>query len=371
MAFEPVKFVDSLAKGVIEAAYDFARLSIAGLAIPFIGKTRRFWPAVRSINKRLSSLTYLFLWVLIVASVAIDKKKMVATMAGLEKAVDVSVLVVIGSALLITMALDLSVRAACYWIRGHVRRELYKSAAHLAYGSIAFGAFLLMLVAPYRQGGISEAISIWGKSPAFAILFYPTPLMLMFSIPLAVIVAKTLRVVPAWRLRLLIGLMVGSAILLVLANLSFYTVLTAYRVGSWLTPWTKPALTQRATRCAPVPDGVRIAGFLTVRGAATYALDPRLLAMRYTRDGKTFSGRVRARQAGILLSSTSYVWVDLAADYDVEDTEKAPKSLAGCTFTVLVDLLQSDDDVKVNDPYDDEAERQEKENEAERQKKQN
>src|SRR5262249_34424880 len=59
----PVEFVDGLVKGVILISYDFAWLSCVGFAIPFMRKTRRVWRSVFATMKRLSSLTYLILWV--------------------------------------------------------------------------------------------------------------------------------------------------------------------------------------------------------------------------------------------------------------------------------------------------------------------
>jgi hypothetical protein len=45
-AIEPVRFVDGLVKGTILAVYDFGRLTIAGLVLPFAFRNPRFWAIV-------------------------------------------------------------------------------------------------------------------------------------------------------------------------------------------------------------------------------------------------------------------------------------------------------------------------------------
>jgi hypothetical protein len=71
MLSDPVKFFDSLVRGVVLALYDFVMLSVASLAFPFVRKTVRFWPSVLAITKRLSALTLLLIWLSIFFSLSL------------------------------------------------------------------------------------------------------------------------------------------------------------------------------------------------------------------------------------------------------------------------------------------------------------
>jgi hypothetical protein len=344
MAFEPIKFVDSLTKGVIQAVYDFVSLTAAGVAIPFISGTRYFWPAVISLNRRLSSLTYLFVWVMIALSVVFEsQRKLFAAAMGTEKLADATVAVMLVTALLITMALDLSVRVACYWLVSDARRSLYKTAAHLALGNFFFGVFLVWLLTPKGKATLDHIMGLKGMQEPFGYLwFYPKPLMFIFSASLAVIIAKGLRIVKGWRVRLLLGFATSFIVALAIADISAHLVLVTENFGSWVSP-REHQLSQRATRCDPMPGGVRVVGFLTLKGAASHPLDPSTIGIGYRRGEKHFVGKVRSRQPGVVLLNTSYVWVDLAADYEVNDTARTAESLKDCSFVLLKSLYEESD----------------------------
>jgi len=344
MAFEPIKFVDSLTKGVIHAVYDFVSLTAAGVAIPFISGTRHFWPAVISLNRRLSSLTYLFVWVMIALSVVLSNQRILfATAMGTVKPADATVPVMLVTALLITMALDLSVRVACYWLASDARRSLYKTVAHLALGNFFFGVFLVWLLTPKGNAVLGYIMGLkWVQEPFGYTWFYPKPLMFIFSASLAVIVAKGLRTVKEWRVRLLLGSATSFVVALAIADISGHVVLVTENFGSWVSPRVHQ-LSQRATRCDPMPGGVRVVGFLAVQGADSHPLDPRTIGIGYRRGTKHFVGKVRSRQSGVVLLNTSYVWVDLAADYEVNDTARTEESLEDCSFLLLKSLYDESD----------------------------
>jgi hypothetical protein len=72
---EPLNVADNLVKGTILAAYDFVQLTFAGIAIPFLRfakHTKRLWFSIRDINKRFSSLTFLFVWVTVTVAAYIQ-----------------------------------------------------------------------------------------------------------------------------------------------------------------------------------------------------------------------------------------------------------------------------------------------------------
>jgi|HubBroStandDraft_1064217.scaffolds.fasta_scaffold241259_1 hypothetical protein len=148
MATEPIKVLDNLVKEAILTSYDFAWLTLAGFLIPFGNRIRCSWRAVLSAFRRLSSLTYLTLWVLLTVSVGLQAgAKLASGLAGLEKQPDATTANTILSALLITIMLDLSIRAALSSISNRRWRELYLTLARLAIANIFLGAVALMLIA--------------------------------------------------------------------------------------------------------------------------------------------------------------------------------------------------------------------------------
>src|SRR5262245_3346599 len=118
MAAGPVEFVDSLVKGMILVAYDFIRLSLAGIVLPFIRKKPKFWRSVILVNRRLSSLTYLVLWALIAVCVAFgNTERVVWEASGYgQKSSDFPIVpTVIVTALIVSIVVDLSLRVIFFF----------------------------------------------------------------------------------------------------------------------------------------------------------------------------------------------------------------------------------------------------------------
>jgi hypothetical protein len=87
-------------------------------------------------------------WVLLTVSVGLQAgAKLASGLAGLEKQPDATTANTILSALLITIMLDLSIRAALSSISNRRWRELYLTLARLAIANIFLGAVALMLIA--------------------------------------------------------------------------------------------------------------------------------------------------------------------------------------------------------------------------------
>src|SRR5262245_40710639 len=206
MPTEPIKVLDGLVRGVILASYDFVRLSLAGLVIPVIRNTRRFWPAIFSANRRLSSLTYLVIWILLTVSIGVGTSgRIVFELLGLGKP-NVTIPALIAVALIIAIIVDVSVRAGFMFVRNRVRREMYEHLARIAVANIFLGACALMMIS-----GDS-----WLLPPGFALIhliapeklppwaFYPQPILFLFSLPLAVVILKAL-LVKTWTKRIAAG----------------------------------------------------------------------------------------------------------------------------------------------------------------------
>jgi hypothetical protein len=320
MAFEPVKFVDSLTKGIVDAVYDFTRLSAATLAIPFVRRRPRFWLGVVSIAKRLTPLAFLLLWVLIAVSVAFDNlAKLVASAAGIEKSSDITTVAVVCTALAIAMACDLAVRAAYLPVRSRVRRRLYEDLTRLALAPLFIGAFAVVLI---------NARSLW---PFFSIIgfwygiIYPRPWMFVFAIALVVIAVKALRLHGLTRA----AGAVAALVLLptMLANVAFWSAILVQRGKAWLSP--APYLISRGVDCAPAPDGFRLTGFIGIVGKTNYPINPSALGVRYKFEpNQTFKGEFKDGLPGLVLASDKYLWVDLPARYDGKDTARAKPSAA-------------------------------------------
>src|SRR5207253_10106381 len=86
MAAEPIQILDGIVRGIVLACYDFARLTFVGFALPFVSRSRRFWPDAIAASKRLSSMTYLVLWILVTLSIGVGSSHQVITEAfGLSK----------------------------------------------------------------------------------------------------------------------------------------------------------------------------------------------------------------------------------------------------------------------------------------------
>ena len=347
MAFEPVKFVDSLTKGLIQAIYDFARLTFASAAIPFVTGTRHFWPAVMTIHRRLSSLTYLFVWILIAVSIVFESegRKLFAATIGTEKPSDGTVLAMFATALMITLALDLGTRVGCHWLASDARRALYRTIAHLALGNFFFGVLLVWLLTPKGTGSLTHIIGmdfLHGSYFGMA-YFYPKPFMLLFSLPLAVVIAKGLSVPRHWRSRLLVGVAASAALTFATAQLSGHAARVAFKFGGWVSPQKELQVKQRATRCVFSPDGIRLHGFLVVTGAPYYAFDPRIAGIQYQRGDAKFFAAIRSRQSSVALTSAGYTWVELAGDYDKKDTTRTVSAEENCILVLFEYPIEDDE----------------------------
>ena len=158
MPAEPVTILDGLVKGVILTAYDFARLTIANLLIPFVSKSRRFWPAVFSLQRRLSSLTFLVLWILLsISTLTGSSIELVSSAAGLEGKPDRNVFQNVALALVIAVIVDLGIRSCCLLIPNRIRREMYETLMRIATANIFCGAAFLPMIGKIFGRGFQVA----------------------------------------------------------------------------------------------------------------------------------------------------------------------------------------------------------------------
>jgi hypothetical protein len=179
MDLEPIKVVDGFVKGTILAAYDFARLTLYGLAIPFVRRSRNFWLPLIFLTKRLSSLTYLFLWIIVAAGVYVRPANLTQMILNVTP-VNNQVWVVLVSAFIITIVFDLSIRFICLMISNRIRRSFYESLLRIATGIIFLGTVVIFCLPGFAFGPFSS----W-RAGLVELTF--------FVIPLGIILGKAFR----------------------------------------------------------------------------------------------------------------------------------------------------------------------------------
>jgi hypothetical protein len=187
---EPIAFVNSLVKGVILAFYDFVRLTWIGLAIPFVTGTRKFWPNSISATRRLSSLTYLTIWILLSVAIASRTSSKVASSAiGLDKSSDSAI--TLGVTLLFAIFIDVPIRLGCSLFHSPIRRQLYEDLARIAVGNICFAACLIMVVEPMVKKP-DLLVTLLGPIVLLGnpLRWLPHPALVRFSGSLAIITLK-------------------------------------------------------------------------------------------------------------------------------------------------------------------------------------
>lgn len=264
LAFEPIKFVDDLVKGAILAFYNFARLSAASVAIPYVRKSRRFWPAVVRLTASISPLTFLFLWIFVGFSMLSSAPPVWSYVVGRDVSSDVrdTVFRVIANSLLLTIALDLIVRAGCLWIPMRTRRRLYEDLLRLS-------------IAPVVMGFVAS-ILLFG-------LFNAAELTHLFLVSIlagsvATVCLKLLRL-NSLRDRLLLW---ALAMLIVPYGIMYTGVMMAFELQTTInrlipSPMSKPylrELTSYDIHCIPSDGALQVKGYLRTTGYPFVVLRP-------------------------------------------------------------------------------------------------
>jgi hypothetical protein len=343
MAVEPIKFLDSLVTAAILTPYDFVRLTLAGLLIPARTAVRFSWRLVFSILKRLSSLTYLTLWVLIAVSFGLlTDGKLVTRLFGLGET-DATTAGTIASALLITMILDLSVRAVFVAIQPRIRRDVYESLARVALGNLFLGALVVMLISG-RQGLLSPVFAVVQMKLVGTIpVWYPNIYLFLFSVPLVFVFIKAFAVQKVGK-----RLALGVAVFLLAPICTTYAAIAGAYLGYQLEHWVSPNLTlavkQREVKCSFGPQNIRVTGFLTLEGADHIGIRVEDLAVRYSFDGEGSSdAKLADDQPGITVSKSRYTWVDLVARYGETGRNHAGDERSECSLMLSKTPSAADD----------------------------
>jgi hypothetical protein len=319
---DPVKVLDDLVKGLVLVAYDFIRLTLFGLFLPVLRYARK-WRSLRklplltlSTTKRLSALTYLVIWILLVVVHALGRStNFAAGVVGLQNNTEqsgFSVPVLFADVLFIAFFVDVSLRLTLSGIHNRIRRDLYGWMGRIAVANIFCGAFIILVVESYRIR--DNVYAFFGPLPA---LFWPleflnrwfvptNPLLCIFAVALAIVFVKAYKVTDFTR-RLLIGVTVVVFAPTILGNVSAWLTIGAFNLGTLLAPSTGLELAD--PRCTASSGQVNASVVLRQSDRDFLTIDPhsfviRLPDPRTGKNGKKIEdiGRVTAGQTPLILS---------------------------------------------------------------------
>jgi hypothetical protein len=328
----PVQFVDGLVTGIILVAYDFARLTLAGLLIPFVARTRRFWPNVFAMTKRLSSLSYLVLWVLMSVSIGTETStQLISDFSGLEKGHEIGVLRTIVIAISVSIVVDLLVRASCSKIRDRIRRQLYESLGRIAIANIFLGASCIMLLSPGGQL-LNRLFALFTPGPLPGVN-YPNPALYAFSFSLVAVALKGSAIRGRLK-RFGFGalIVVGAPVLFM--NIFLWTVLAANAVADMMYPSRQMHLLQQFPQCELAGDQIHVSALLRLEGAPTAAIKASDLAI-YESAHDGYMGSPSEDEGAIVVSNLRYTQIRFLAKYQPGGGTNMPPGKFECSLKLL------------------------------------
>jgi hypothetical protein len=334
MLSDPLKFFDSLVRGVVFALYDFVMLSIASVAAPFVRKTVRFWPSVLTITKRLSALTLLLVWLAFFVSLSLTNDLSYAARFVSRYDAGSKSVQIIFIALLSTAIIDIAIRAASLPIRNRQRRLIARELWTLSIAGVFFFGSMLMLWP--KQFFISRAlifvISHWSIPDGVWLLFFPG-------------LSAGLVVVWGFRFRgTKLRLAAVTALALTLPALSLSVVtgslfLFVADVSPLVDSREPTKLVQSNTHCAAIltpnqtPQTLKVITFLALDGGSdkTAVLPTDRLMVKEIGEDVLPIGYFVDSGLEIVVSNGSFVRFELVADFR-PDYSKTPNIANGAQF---------------------------------------
>jgi hypothetical protein len=285
MPTTPVELIDSLIKGFILAIYDFLRLTLIGLFLPFFRNTRRVWPSALSTTKRISPLTFLALWILIDTILFLSAGTEVITEylglpGGGASQTGVAIPVILVAVAAVALLMDFGVRSVGLMIRNNVRRQLYESLGRIAVANVFVGIFIVEVVAEIKARGPGFAFL---SGPLFTLIglahlkgWFSVPYLFLFGAALSVVSCKAFTV-RNFKHKLLIAVPI-----ILLAPPLLVSGLVWVCVGINFFPLNKDMtvkLEQQFMRCSYAQSRVRASGLLKLKNADVLAVSPYTLAI--------------------------------------------------------------------------------------------
>jgi hypothetical protein len=289
---DPAKVLDDLIKGLILFAYDFVRLSFFGLILPLVkywNALRKVWPFLTmSMTKRLSAMTYLVIWiVLVVVSTSGSFFSFASSVFGLPSkgASDYgfSVPIILGISLMVAVFVDLSLRLVLSGIQNRVRRDLYGAIGRIAVANIFCGIFIVATIENYRTR--NEWLPLFEPIPAliWPVRFlthwiYPAnPVLSLFAVTLVIMILKAYAIRDLRRRALIAGaiLVFVPAILI---NVTLWSSVAALFV---FVPGQNPASLEYALgRCTVSSGKLHATAVMRLLNQESMVIDPHVFVLR-------------------------------------------------------------------------------------------
>jgi hypothetical protein len=326
----PVQFIDNVVKGLVLVVYDFVQISIVGIMVPFINRSRRIWPWAFSVSKRLSSLTYLILWVTASVGVALGDPSRLAWEAAGYAAKPTGYLPAVAiTVLIISIIVDLQVRLAVWLLPGRIKQRVYETVFRICFANGFLGSCLLMLMWPRDPENLENVMPATGVIWYSELLKirYPNPAVILFLWPLLIVVVKAFAVTTIQR-RVLTGCIILFAVLTIIANTSIPVYWAAVRgivnlTGSAI---AKPSIYQRYTECIVTGNEIRVSSWVTLEGRKSIPVRPTDFAVYNSAEAEVYVGKVVHGQSGILLTNSEYTHIEFTATYEPNDATNAKKA---------------------------------------------
>ena len=292
-----------------------------------------------STTKRLSALTYLVIWILLVIAYASGRfANFAANVIGIPNKADVqsglSVPELLAAALFVTVFVDVSLRLTLSGIRNRVRRDLYGVMARIAVANIFCGAFIILTIEGYR---IRNTFALFGSIPA---LFWPAelfkhwimpanPLLSLFALALVIVITKAYAIGNLKR-RLLVGGTILVFVPAILVNVLIWVLAASYLLVSSLVPPTEnTGLEQADARCSASSGKVSASVVLRQSDRDFIAIDPHSFVIRFHvpqvgKDGELIRdvGKVSDGQPPLILSRSKPLPVTALVTLDPETTKQ-------------------------------------------------
>jgi hypothetical protein len=347
MPAEPIQVLDGIVRGLVIAGYDFVRLTVAGFIVPFVKRSRHFWRAVVNANKRLSAITFLVVWVVITLSIGFGTSGQVLSSAvGLNRSPDITFSAVIVFSIIISFIIDAILRVCVLRVQCGVKARLYMSLLHIAVASILLNISVFMLcggeltiiydikLPPIFRLIHVATISNWFDHDEFFNLYYPNPIIFLFSASLAIILPKT------WSVKRATARLVAGGLIMVAApTLMMFVFLLPMFAFNWASGdisillarrylGTSFATMQRNTTCTFSSDHIDVTTFLRVKDAKSVPINLAGFAVKYNDEPVGRDSGISKGNFAIL--SADYTRVDLVAAYSQSPHSRLPTEPVSC-----------------------------------------
>lgn len=360
MATEPVKVLDGIVRGIVFAGYDFVRLSLAGFLTPLVVKSRRFWRTVLAANERLSSLTYLALWILLTISIGLGtSRQLVSGVVGLSKTPDVTLPAAIVISLAVVLIVDVLLRAILLPVRNRIKHEMYVTLGRIGVANILLGACIMMLILPpswLLPPGFSiihsfDIRNVFDANPDAKVpLIYPRWYIFLFSLPLAILVVKAFSIKAPIK-KIVIGLAVVLGAPMLLTYAFTLSMVAAYRGDVWFFPKdspSRPQFSQRHTLCKFGPNHIDVSTFLKFDDVNSLPIKSDNFTVQYDLPGgESRTATITRGSTDFILLNANYTPVALVAAYDRKPGEATPVEPLPCTLKFASDPFTGGEQVEV------------------------